>query len=147
MKELSVSAIKEGTVIDHIPPEATFKVVDLLNLKKLEKVVTVANNLKSGKIAKKGIVKIEGRALTKSEVNKLSLLAPTATVNIIANYKVSKKIPIVIPNQIDGVLKCANPKCITNHDQVKTSFALVSKEPFKVRCNYCERNMKDVELL
>ncbi|RMF07035.1 aspartate carbamoyltransferase regulatory subunit [Candidatus Woesearchaeota archaeon] len=149
MKELRVSAIKDGTVIDHIPSKSTFKVVEVLNLSKLDDAVMVAQNLKSKKMKLKGIVKVAGKELTQEEVNKIALLAPTATVNIIKNYSVRKKMNLELPEMLKGIIKCANPKCITNNDMVETKFHVRSTKPLRVQCHYCERYMteNDLEIL
>ncbi len=148
-KELSVSAIKEGTVIDHIPSNVTLKVVDILDLKGIRSIISVATNLSSKTMGKKGIIKIGGKDLTKEEVDKIALIAPNATVNIIENYNVKKKIKVTIPSTISKIIKCSNPNCITNNEKVVTKFYVLNKAPLKVRCHYCERNMEkeDISLL
>ncbi|MBW2980433.1 aspartate carbamoyltransferase regulatory subunit [Candidatus Woesearchaeota archaeon] len=149
MRELKVSAIREGTVIDHIPAENAFKVVDILDLEGHDNIVSLVTNLPSKKLGKKGIVKVGGKSLTEAEVNKISIVAPNATINIIKDYKVKKKETVKIPEEFNTVVKCSNPKCITNAEKVKTRFTVESKEPLKVRCHYCERTMKspNIELL
>jgi aspartate carbamoyltransferase regulatory subunit len=148
-KELSVSAIDEGTVIDHIPSDATLNVVDILDLKNMNTMILIAKNLPSKKMGKKGIVKIEGKSLTKEEVDKIAIVAPDATVNIIKGYEVKKKIKVAIPEVFDKVIKCSNPNCITNNEKVPTKFYVLGKKPLKVRCHYCERSMQqeDISLL
>jgi len=116
-KELSVSAIKEGTVIDHIPSNATLKVVEILDLKGIRSIISVATNLTSKTMGKKGIIKIGGKNLTKEEVDKIALIAPNATVNIIKNYDVKKKIKVSIPSTINKIIKCSNPNCVTNNEK------------------------------
>jgi aspartate carbamoyltransferase regulatory subunit len=149
MKELKISAIKEGTVIDHIATENTFKVAELLNLKNRNNVITVGMNLMSKKLGKKGLIKIGGKNLTKEEVDKIALIAPEANLNIIKNYEVKKKFKLEIPKVIEKIMKCANPKCITNVEPVPTKFYVIRKNPLKVRCHYCERLIegKDIELI
>lgn len=148
-KELSVSAIKEGTVIDHIPSNATLKVVDILDLKGVKSIISIATNLTSKAMGKKGIIKIGGKNLTKEEVDKIALIAPNATVNIIKNYEVKQKIKVAIPDTINKIIKCSNPNCVTNNEKVTTKFYVLNKDPLKVKCNYCERNMdkEDISLL
>jgi aspartate carbamoyltransferase regulatory subunit len=148
-KELSVSAIKEGTVIDHIPSNATLKVVDILDLKGIRSIISVVTNLNSKKMGKKGIVKIGGKNLTKEEFNKIALIAPDATVNIIKDYNVKKKIKVAIPETLNKIIRCSNPNCVTNNEKVTTKFYVLSKAPLKLRCHYCERNMykEDISLL
>ena len=148
-KELKISAINEGTVIDHIPTYATFKVVGILNLINHEGIVSIATNLQSAKIGKKGIIKVGGKSLTQEEVNKIAIVAPDATVNIIKNYGVKEKIKIKMPDVIDNVVKCSNPVCITNNEQVATKFYVTKKDPLKIKCHYCERIMgkEDIEIV
>lgn len=148
-KELSISAIREGTVIDHIPADATFKVVNILKLEEHDKTVTIATNLVSKKHGKKGIIKIGGKFLTKKEVNKIAVVAPNATLNIIKNYEVNEKADLGIPDSVMGIIKCSNPNCITNLERIKTKFEVVRNEPLKVKCNYCERSMgrEDIEIV
>jgi len=149
-KELSVSAIKEGSVIDHIPSNTTLKVVDILDLMGIRGIISIATNLTSKTMGKKGIIKISGKDLTKEEVNKIALIAPNATVNIIKNYDVKQKIKVTIPSTIYKIIKCSNPNCITNNEKnVMTRFYVLDKDPLKARCHYCERNMdkEDISLL
>ena len=134
--ELQITAIKNGSVIDHINSEKTLKVMEILELNKAEETVTVAFNLKSNTLGKKGILKVEGRILTQEEIEKIAILAPEATVNYIENYKVVKKQRVEAPDVVIGMIKCNNPKCITNFEKVKTKFF---KEEDMYRCNYCER--------
>ena len=148
-RELNISAIHEGTVIDHIPTDATFKVVEILNLEKHDGIVSIATNLQSKRIGSKGIVKVGGKSLTQNEVNKIAIVAPDATVNIIKNYDVKEKIKVKTPEVIDNVVKCFNPVCITNNEQVATKFYVVKKDPLKIKCHYCERSMgkDDIEII
>ncbi len=148
-RELKISAIEDGTVIDHIPTDATFKVAEILDLENHNGVVSIATNLQSKKIGKKGIVKVGGKSLTQNEVNKIAIVAPDATVNLIKNYNVKEKIKVKTPDVIDNVVKCSNPVCITNNEQVSTKFYVVKKDPLKIRCHYCERNMgkEDIEII
>jgi len=149
MKHLDVSAIKYGSVIDHIDSKSTLKVADILNIKQEEQVVLVGMNLSSKLLGKKGIIKIGGKILDQEEVNKIALIAPNATVNIIRDYEVVKKFEVVVPEVIEGIVKCFNPNCISNHDNIKSRQHLISKVPIKLRCHYCERIMgtKDIILI
>jgi aspartate carbamoyltransferase regulatory subunit len=146
-KEVTISALKDGTVIDHLPSNVAFKVVEILDLKGVRGVISVATNLTSKKAGKKGLIKISGKFLTKEEVNKIALIAPEATVNIINNYNVKDKIKVKLPSEIDKIVKCSNPNCITNNEKVTTKFYVLSKEPLRIRCHYCERDMNTEDIL
>ena len=121
-KELVVSALENGTVLDHIPAENVYKALDILNLKGLESQITIGINLASRIYGKKGIIKIADKFFEDEELNKLALIAPKATVNIIRDFKVVEKKKIVMPDEIVGIAKCKNPKCVTNHQPIKTKF-------------------------
>jgi len=146
-KELKISAIREGTVIDHIPSDVTFKVVEILDLGKTSETVSVATNLDSA-VGKKGIVKIGGVGLSEEEVDKIAIIAPEATLNKIKEYKVVEKSKIKLPNEICRIVKCFNPKCVTNNENAATKFYVQSKDPLKVKCHYCEKSMEkdDIEV-
>jgi len=148
-RELKISAIEEGTVIDHIPTDATFKVVEILSLQSHQGIVSIATNLLSKRVGKKGIVKVGGKSLTQEEVNKIAVVAPDATVNIIKNFNVKEKIKVKAPDIVDNVIKCSNPVCITNNEKINTKFYVVKKDPLKVKCHYCERIMlkEDIEIV
>ncbi len=143
-----VSAIKDGTVIDHIDSKRTFEVAAILKLDQMEETVLIGVNLDSSR-GKKGIIKVGGRRLTQEEVNKIALIAPDATLNIIENYRVVDKRPVELPDRILGTLKCFNPKCVTNDQALTNIFYVVSRDPVRIRCHYCERQMgiEDIKLL
>jgi aspartate carbamoyltransferase regulatory subunit len=138
-KRLSVSAIKNGTVIDHIPAEVLFKVVSILKLDTIDNMITIGNSLESGKLGKKGIIKLSEVFFHDNEINKIAMVAPCAKLNIIRNYEVADKRVVQIPDEIVGIVKCVNPKCITNNEDVTTRFTVVSKSEIKLRCHYCEK--------
>ncbi len=147
-KELKISAIENGTVIDHIPANQTFKVVKILELGKHENIVSIATNLPSKELGKKGIVKIADKQLTQEQVDKIAIIAPDATLNIIRNFTVEKKVNVKTPELVEKIIKCSNPVCITNKQPVRTKFHVINKEPLKVLCHYCERVMlkDDIEI-
>ncbi len=148
MKKLEVSAIEEGTVIDQIASNSTFKVANILNIQGIDQVVLVGVNLSSKKLGKKGIIKIGGKSLTQEEVNKIALIAPDATVNIIEDSELVRKFKVAIPDSIEGIVKCFNPNCVSNHQKIQSRFHVINKNPIKIRCHYCERLMgtDDIEL-
>ena len=138
-KELRVSAIKNGTVIDHIPASNLYKVISILNLERLSNPMTYGSNLESKKLGKKAIIKISDKFFEDEEINKISLVAPQAKLNIIRDYKVAEKKVVEVPDQIIGIAKCVNPKCITNHENIKTKFTVINKETVDLKCHYCEK--------
>ena len=139
MKERRIPAIKEGTVIDHIPSRDTFRIIRILNPQEFKYPINVALNLDSKKMGNKGMIKIDNRFLTKDEVNKIAILAPNATVSIIKNYKVKQKITVKLPEELVGVLNCTNPSCVTNKEIAVSKFKVLREEPLEVKCHYCER--------
>ena len=148
-KQLSVSAIKEGTVIDHVPANVLFKVVSILKLDELDTMITIGNSLSSMKLGKKGIIKLSRVFFRDEEINKIALVAPCAKLNIIRDYEVVEKKEVQIPDEIIGIAKCVNPKCITNNEAVTTRFAVISKEDVKLKCHYCEKitDQENIEIL
>ena len=138
-KELKVSAIKNGTVIDHIPSQNLFSVITILGLNKIQQQVTFGFNLESKKLGKKAIIKVADIFFKDEDLNKISLVAPDAKLNIIRDYEVIEKKVVSVPDTISGIAKCMNPKCITNHEQMTTSFEVVNKVPVALKCLYCEK--------
>lgn len=147
--ELEVSAIKNGTVIDHIPADVTFKIVQILDLYKHPSAITIGTNLESKTLGKKGIIKIADRFVSDEEIGRLSVVAPNVTLNIIRDYQIVQKKYVQYPKQIVGVVKCSNPKCITNHQPVQTKMEVFDIATKSLRCVYCERVMQhnEIELL
>ena len=139
MKERRIPAIKDGTVIDHIPSRDTFRIIRILNPQEFKYPINLALNLDSKKMGSKGVIKIDSRFLTQSEVNKIAILAPNATVSIIKNYKVIEKIQVKLPEELVRVLNCTNPVCITSKEIVVSKFKVLREEPLEVKCRYCER--------
>ncbi len=138
-KQLKVSALKNGTVIDHIPPNSLFKVISILGLDQITSQMTFGTNLESSKLGTKAIIKISEKFFEEDDINRIALVAPKAKLNIIKSYQVVEKKDIVLPSNIIGIAKCFNPNCITNHDAVTTRFFVISQNPVKLRCHYCEK--------
>ena len=138
-KELVVSAIENGTVIDHIPTDVVYQVIRILGLDNYNDEVLIGNYLHGQKFGRKGIVKIKNKFFDKDEINKIALVAPLASIISIRNYNVVEKIQAEIPDHIDHIIKCMNPKCITNFEKIDTKFDVVDKENLKLRCHYCEK--------
>ena len=147
MKELKITPIKNGTVIDHIEPGMAIKVVRLLGIPEpgSRSTVSIAMYVKSGKMGFKDIIKIEDRELKKREVNIISLISPNASIAIIKNEEVVKKGTVTLPKTIVGIARCSNPNCITNKNEpMETEFAVISGKEVKLRCTYCDRMVNDI---
>jgi aspartate carbamoyltransferase regulatory subunit len=138
-KQLSVSAIQNGTVIDHIPANALFKVIQILGLDRIENQITFGTNLESKKLGRKAIIKISGIYFEDEDINRIALVAPEAKLNIIKDYEVVEKRIVEVPDSITGIAKCMNPKCITNFEHVTTRFKVISKKNVALKCHYCEK--------
>ncbi len=145
-KVLSVSAIENGTVIDHIPSENLFKVIYILGLDKISTTVTFGANLDSRKLGRKAIIKVSEVFFKDEEINKISLVAPHASLNIIRDYEVVEKRDVTIPDEIVGIVRCFNPKCVTNTEAVTTHFRVQNKQKVALRCHYCEKLTTQEEL-
>lgn len=138
-KELKVSAIENGTVIDHIPSSSVFQVIRILNLSEIDNQVLFGTNLESRKMGTKGIIKVKNKYFAPDEINKIALVAPTATMIMIKNYAVVEKKQITVPDKVENIVRCFNPNCITNHEPIPTRFEVVDKTDLKLRCHYCEK--------
>jgi len=139
-KELKVSAIENGTVIDHIPAQQVFRVIKILSLDHSDKQILFGTNLDSKKFGKKGIIKVSNTFFASDEINKIAMVAPNATLIVIRDYKVVEKKRVGIPDEILKIVKCFNPNCITNNEDIPTRFDVIRNEDvLKLRCNYCEK--------
>jgi len=139
--ELIVRRIGEGTVIDHIDEGKGLKVLDALGIDgKNGSVITIALNVPSGKFKKKDIIKVENMFLKDDDTNKLAVIAPKATVNIIKNYKLVEKRRISLPNEIEHIFRCSNPECVTNSSEhIESIMDVINKDRLILRCRYCSR--------
>lgn len=147
--ERQVAAIKNGTVIDHIPAEKTYQVVNLLQLETLDTPVTIGYNYPSNKIGRKGIIKVSDKLFTDEEISRLSVVAQNVVLNIIHDYEVVEKKTVKTPDELRGIVKCNNPKCITNNEPMNTVFHVVNKEKGIIKCHYCDKEqfIEKVELV
>lgn len=145
MKELKVQPIRNGTVIDHIAPGNAIRVLKILQMPRpgWTSVITAAMNVPSSR-GRKDILKIEDRELEPAEVNKISLIAPNASINIVREFEVIRKERVEIPEKVSGLVKCPNPNCVTNAEPVKTQFLVRAREPLRLACGYCDREITDV---
>lgn len=148
-KERLVAAIENGTVIDHIPSNKTYQVANLLGLQNLDTIVTIGYNYPSKKLTRKGIIKIENKFFTDEEISRLSVVAPNVVLSIIHDYEVVEKKRVETPDELKGLVKCNNPKCITNNEPMQTVFHTINKENGVIRCHYCdkEQDINKVELV
>ncbi|MFH1296292.1 MAG: aspartate carbamoyltransferase regulatory subunit [Bacteroidota bacterium] len=138
-KELKVSAIENGTVIDHIPSHNVFQVIRILNLTDYPNQLLIGTNLESHKMGKKGIIKVSNKFFEPQEINKIALVAPSATLIVIRDFNVTEKKQVKIPTQVEKIVKCFNPNCITNNEEMETHFTVIDKRELKLRCRYCEK--------
>ena len=138
-KERLVAAIENGPVIDHIPAEKTYAVATLLGLQKLQTPVTIGYNYPSKKLGKKGIIKIEDKFFTDEEISRLSVVAPNVVLNVIRDYEVVEKKKVVTPDTLKGIVRCNNPKCITNNEPMNTIFHVIDKNSGIIKCHYCDK--------
>jgi aspartate carbamoyltransferase regulatory subunit len=148
-RELRVSKIKDGTVIDHIRGGYALDVVKILGITGKEKrVMTIAINVPSKRFGVKDIIKIEGKALNAQEVNRIALVAPHASINIIRNYLVEKKLEVKLPSSLEGIIKCANPCCVSNSNEpIVSKFHVKSEDPLLLKCHYCGVSVEQADVL
>ena len=147
-KERLVAAIEHGTVIDHIPASKTYQVASLLGLFDIDTPVTIGN-YPSQKVGNKGIIKVSDKFFTDDEISRLSVVAPKVILNIIRDYEVVEKKTVETPDEIKGIVKCNNPKCVTNNEPMDTVFHVIDKEQGILKCHYCdkEQDINKVELV
>ena len=144
--QMLVAAIENGTVIDHIPSAKTYQVAQLLKLAELATPVTIGYNFLSKKLGRKGIIKVEDKWFTDEEISRLSVVAPNIVLNIIKDFEVVEKKTVRTPEEIRGIVKCNNPKCITNNEPMRTHFHVTDGI---LTCHYCEmeQDINKVELV
>ena len=146
-KELQVAALENGTAIDHIPSCQRFKVAARLGLDKMDNTITIGNNLHSNKMGSKGMIKIADKFFKEDEINRIALVAPNVMLNIIRDYEVVEKKTVVLPDELIGLVKCNNPKCITNNEPMATRFHVIDKEKGTIKCHYCERKINKEDIV
>ena len=147
-QELQVAALQNGTVIDHIPSNKLFEVVNLLHLENVKTAVTVGYNLKSKKMGQKSIVKIADKFFTDEELNQLAVITPNVSLCIIRDYEVVEKKTVELADNLVGIIKCNNPKCITNNEPMLTRFHVLDHATGTVCCHYCntQQHLDEVKL-
>ena len=145
-KKLQVEALCNGTVIDHIPSDKLFKVITILKLDQRHCQVTFGVNFESRKLGTKGLIKVSNKFFAQDELNKITLIAPNASLNVIRDYVVVEKRALELPDEITDIIACANPVCISNNEPMTSRFNVIDKENLTVRCHYCERVMHQEDL-
>lgn len=148
-EQMPVTAIQNGSVIDHIPADKLFDVIALLCLEEIETPITIGNNLPSRTYGSKGVIKLADRFFSEDEINRIAIVAPHVKLNIIKEYKVIEKISIEMPNDIKGLVRCTNPKCITRNEPMLSHFKYTGQDERVISCKYCGRKVRtdQVELL
>ena len=146
-RELQVAALENGTAIDHIPPNQLFKVASLLGLEKMDNTITIGNNLRSKKMECKGMIKISDKFFAEDEINRIALIAPSVIMNTIRDFEVIEKKRISLPDELVGIIKCNNPKCVTNNEPMCSRFDVIDKEKGTVKCRYCERKINKDDII
>ena len=136
-KQLMVAAIKDGTVIDHIPSEKLFAVVNLLHLDRMTSAVTIGYNLESQELGRKSIIKMADKFFNDEELNQLAVICPNLTLCIIRDYEIVEKRTVTLPDELRGIVHCTNPKCITNNEPMKTHFHVHGDDRQALKCHYC----------
>ena len=144
--EMKVDAIKNGSVLDHLPPGKALEIIRLLKINSAAPIL-MGTNLISKKYGKKDILKIENYELSQEELNTISLLAPQADLTIIRDFKVAKKAQVSLPDTLAAVFNCPNLNCVTNHEKIPTKFKTGNKKGIKLKCLYCERRYTSEEVL
>ena len=146
-RELQVAALENGTAIDHIPPSQLFKVAKLLGLENMDNTITIGNNFQSKKMGCKGVIKISNKFFEEDEINRIALIAPKVILNIIRDYEVVEKKTVTLPDELVGLVKCNNPKCITNNEPMPSRFEVIDKEKGTIKCRYCERKINKEDII
>ncbi len=146
-KELQVAALENGTAIDHIPPGVLFKVARMLGLENTDNTITIGNNFQSKKMGLKGVIKIADKFFEEDEINRIALIAPKVVLNIIRDYEVVEKKTVTLPDELVGLVKCNNPKCITNNEPMPSRFEVIDKEKGTIKCHYCERKINKEDII
>lgn len=146
-KELAVAALRCGTVIDHVPNDVLFKAVKILGIENIKSHVTIGNNLSSKRLGSKGIIKVADVEFAEDVINRIALIAPNAKINIIRDFEVVEKRFVSLPDEIVGIVRCDNPKCITNNEPMNTRFTVIDRENLTIRCHYCGRTVKSEDAI
>lgn len=135
---IRVAALERGTVIDHLRKGTGLRVLRVLGLTH-EGTIAIGLNLESKKLGQKDLIKIENRELSREEVNKIALLSPEATLSIIRDYRVVAKFEPELSDQLENLVRCPNPSCVSNQESIRSRFLVLARKPLRIRCAFCER--------
>jgi aspartate carbamoyltransferase regulatory subunit len=146
-KTRMVVAIKDGTVIDHIPAGCAVVILQLLKLIPGNHRISLGLNFNSPSMGFKDLIKIEDRFLTEKEAHDIAVFAPKATINTIKNYQVKSKVTAKLPEAVVKILVCPNSRCITNAECIDTLFQVEEhKQKVCLRCHFCEKVFEREEI-
>ncbi|MFA5312130.1 MAG: aspartate carbamoyltransferase regulatory subunit [Methanomassiliicoccales archaeon] len=147
MKEFKVTPIRNGTVIDHIECGMALKVLRIIGMDggNVQSPVSILMHVPSKRTGWKDVLKVEDRELDPKQVDKIALIAPEATINIIRDFNVAEKHDVRLPSMVKGKARCSNPNCITNQrEPVEPEFNVEGKNPPMLRCIYCDRILENI---
>ncbi|WP_312700365.1 aspartate carbamoyltransferase regulatory subunit [Sedimentibacter sp.] len=134
---MNIDSVEKGLVIDHIEAGKAMEIYKYLNLGKMDCSVAIIKNAKSKKMGKKDIIKVEDNI--NMDLKVLGFIDPTITINVIDNGSIIRKINLELPDEVENIVKCKNPRCITSIEQEIThKFKLTDKENKVYRCVYCD---------
>ena len=144
---LRVKKIENGIVIDHIPQGKGTKLLEVLGVgENFGGTVSMLMNVPSSSFGLKDVIKIEGKHLKQIELEKVSIIAPFATINIVKNFEVVEKYKAKLPEVVEGVVKCPNPTCISGKENI-SKMMVKEHNPLKLKCHYCEKVYGQSEFL
>jgi aspartate carbamoyltransferase regulatory subunit len=138
---LTINSVKNGIVIDHIKAGHGIKIFNYLGLENVDYSVALIMNAESKKCGKKDIIKIENNL--ELDLKVLGFIDPNITIDIIENETIKEKIKLKLPNKVENIIKCKNPRCVTSVERnLSNVFELVDEEQGEYRCIYCDETYK-----
>ncbi len=145
-KTLPISAIGQGVVIDHITVGQALTIIKLLKLSSPDHPIMLGLNLPSVSMGAKDLIKLEEHTLSDKEYDKIAVLSPNATINIIDDFKIIEKMKLELPDKIADITPCSNSRCVTNYEKVKSLFVINKRGPLAIqlRCYYCRKQLTQI---
>ena len=137
-----VTAICNGTVVDHVPAGRAILVLRMLRLDiGRSNPISLVMNVPSAKLGRKDVLKIEDRELSQEELDRLALIAPAASISIIRNYSVAEKMQADLGEELVNIARCSFWNCITqnSHEPLPHKLRVANVDPLEIRCSYCGR--------